>query len=153
MLHGLIHWNCKYLYLGLILEIRWNETRLTKSIQVNKINRACGSYQNFLDRGLLLTNTLLIKGFLGVTLKSLLLIHWNSKYFYLGLYLEIHWNETRLTKSILCNITKSVFIMICLVSASCEEWRYVSFIGIELLYYRPASSYRSNLRYELVILK
>jgi len=153
MLHGLIHWNCKYLYLGLILEIRWNETRLTKSIQVNKINRACGSYQNFLDRGLLLTNTLLIKGFLGVTLKSLLLIHWNSKYFYIGLYLEIHWNETRLTKSILCNNTKSVFIMICLVSASCEEWRYVLFIGIELLYYRPASSYRSNLRYELVILK
>ena len=132
MLRGLINWNCKYLYLGLILEIRWNETRITKRIQVNKINRYCGSYQNFLDRWLLLGNTLLIKGFLGETLKSLLLIHWNSKYFYLGLFLEIHWNETRLTKSILCNIAKSVFIMICLVSASCEEWRYASFIGIAL---------------------
>ena len=33
-------------------------------------NRACGSYQDFLDRGLLLTRKLLKQGFLLVKLKS-----------------------------------------------------------------------------------
>ena len=40
--------------------------------QLIQYSRACGSYQDFLDRGLLLTRTLLNQGFLLVKLKSLL---------------------------------------------------------------------------------
>ena len=38
--------------------------------QMIRCSRACGSYQDFLDRGLLLTKKLLNQGFLLVTLKS-----------------------------------------------------------------------------------
>jgi hypothetical protein len=38
--------------------------------QLIRYSRACGSYQDFLDRGLLLTRKLLIQGFLLVKLKS-----------------------------------------------------------------------------------
>jgi hypothetical protein len=38
--------------------------------QVIRYSRACGSYQNFLDKELLLTRNLLTQGFLLVTLKS-----------------------------------------------------------------------------------
>jgi hypothetical protein len=37
--------------------------------QMIRYSRACGSYQNFLDRGLLLTRKLLNQGFLSVKLK------------------------------------------------------------------------------------
>ena len=38
--------------------------------QLIRYSRACGSYQDFLDRGLLLTRKLLNQGFLSVKLKS-----------------------------------------------------------------------------------
>ena len=38
--------------------------------QLIRYSRACGSYQDFLDRGLLLTRQLLDQGFLSVKLKS-----------------------------------------------------------------------------------
>jgi hypothetical protein len=38
--------------------------------QMIRNSRACGSYQDFLDRGLLLTRKLLTQGFLMVKLKS-----------------------------------------------------------------------------------
>ena len=38
--------------------------------QLIRYSRACGSYQDFLDRGLLLTRQLLIQGFLLIKLKS-----------------------------------------------------------------------------------
>ena len=38
--------------------------------QMIRYSRACGSYQNFLDRGLLLTRKLLNQGFLWVKLKT-----------------------------------------------------------------------------------
>ena len=41
--------------------------------QMIRFSRACGSYQDFLDRGLLLTRKLLNQGFLLVKLKSILL--------------------------------------------------------------------------------
>jgi hypothetical protein len=41
--------------------------------QMIRYSRACGSYQDFLDRGLLLTRKLLNQGFLLVKLKSILL--------------------------------------------------------------------------------
>ena len=44
--------------------------------QMIRYSRACGSYQDFLDRGLLLTRKLLIQGFLLVKLKS-----WLRKYY------------------------------------------------------------------------
>jgi hypothetical protein len=40
--------------------------------QMIRYSRACGSYQDFLDRGLLLTRKLLNKGFYFIKLKSLL---------------------------------------------------------------------------------
>jgi hypothetical protein len=42
--------------------------------QLIRYSRACGSYQDFLDRGLLLTGKLLIQGFLLVKLKSSLTV-------------------------------------------------------------------------------
>jgi hypothetical protein len=46
--------------------------------QMIRYSRACGFYQDFLDRGLLLTRELLNQGFLLVKLKSLLRIFYGS---------------------------------------------------------------------------
>ena len=43
---------------------------MMRSAQMIRYSRACGSYQDFLDRGLLLTRKLLNQGFLLVKLKS-----------------------------------------------------------------------------------
>ena len=45
---------------------------ITKVSQFIRYSRACGSYQNFLDRGLLLKRKLLKEGFLLVKIKSLI---------------------------------------------------------------------------------
>jgi hypothetical protein len=45
---------------------------ITKVSQFIRYSRACGSYQNFLDRGLLLKRKLLKQGFLLVKIKSLI---------------------------------------------------------------------------------
>jgi len=44
--------------------------------QLIRYSRACGSYQDFLDRGLLLTRKLFNQGFLLVKLKSSLRRYW-----------------------------------------------------------------------------
>ena len=58
-------------YIGIHLEID-SEGRLygVYISQLIRYSRACGSYQDFLDRGLLLTRKLLNQGFLLVKLKS-----------------------------------------------------------------------------------
>jgi hypothetical protein len=50
--------------------------------QLIRYSRACGSYQDFLDRGLLLTRKLLNQGFLLVKLKSSLRKFYGSRKYY-----------------------------------------------------------------------
>ena len=54
--------------------------------QLIQYSRACGSYQDFLDRGLLLTRKLLIQGFLLVKLKSSLRKFYGSHHYIVDRY-------------------------------------------------------------------